>query len=44
MAWYSDVFDILFAGLDRKAGNDLWKKELTDSSSEKKNGVQEEED
>ncbi|KAI9934868.1 ATP-dependent Lon protease pim1 [Aspergillus wentii] len=34
--WYSEVFDILFANLDRDAANKVWSKALADTSSKKK--------
>ena len=36
VSWYGDVFEILFANLDMEAANNLWKKELSAPSSEKK--------
>uniref|UniRef100_A0A364L2K5 Lon protease homolog, mitochondrial n=1 Tax=Talaromyces amestolkiae TaxID=1196081 RepID=A0A364L2K5_TALAM len=34
--WYSDVFNIVFADLDREAANNVWKKQLTKPSKSKK--------
>lgn len=34
VSWYSDVFDILFADVDRNAANNLWKKELGETSEQ----------
>jgi ATP-dependent Lon protease len=34
--WYSDVFNIVFANLDREAANNAWKKQLTKPSKSKK--------
>ena len=28
VGWYSEVFDILFADLDKTAANHIWQKEL----------------
>jgi len=35
VSWYSDVFDILFAKLDKEAARYVWQKQLTDTSSKK---------
>ncbi|OJJ42719.1 hypothetical protein ASPZODRAFT_76382 [Penicilliopsis zonata CBS 506.65] len=35
VSWYSEVFDLLFADLERDAANQLWKKELAKEKSEK---------
>lgn len=29
MSWYSEVFDIMFANLDREAAKHVWKAQLT---------------
>lgn len=43
VSWYSDVFDIVFANLDREAASNLWKKELSEPSSKKHDGANEDE-
>ncbi|KAE8377673.1 Lon protease C-terminal proteolytic domain-containing protein, partial [Aspergillus bertholletiae] len=35
VSWYSEVFDLLFTGLDKNAANHLWQKELTEASKNK---------
>lgn len=42
VGWYSDVFDILFTGLDKDAARHVWQQQLADTSS-KKNGSEEDE-
>ena len=34
--WYSDVFDIIFPGLDAEAANSVWEKQLKEPEKEKK--------
>jgi Lon-like ATP-dependent protease len=29
VSWYSEVFDILFADLDKQAANSVWQKQLS---------------
>ncbi|KAF9893779.1 ATP-dependent Lon protease pim1 [Aspergillus nanangensis] len=36
VSWYSEVFDLLFADLDKKAAKDIWRKQLTETSNKKK--------
>lgn len=36
MDWYSDVFDIIFPGLDAEAANSVWEKQLKEPEKEKK--------
>lgn len=43
MSWYSDVFDILFAKLDKEAARHVWQKQLTDTSSKKSSKADEDE-
>ena len=33
-AWYSDVFDLVFANLDKEKANTVWKKQLKKSKKE----------
>lgn len=35
VSWYSDVFNLLFAKLDKEAARHVWQKQLTDTSSKK---------
>ncbi|GMF77974.1 unnamed protein product [Aspergillus oryzae] len=35
MSWYSEVFDLLFTGLDKDAANHIWQKELAEKSKNK---------
>ncbi|KAL4893025.1 putative LON domain serine protease [Aspergillus ambiguus] len=41
-SWYSEVFDILFSGVDKNAANQIWKKQLAEPS--KKSNKHDEED
>lgn len=34
--WYSDVFDIIFPGVDADAANAVWEKQLKEPEKEKK--------
>lgn len=34
--WYSDVFDIIFPGVDVEAANTVWEKQLKEPAGEKK--------
>lgn len=47
MNWYSDVFNIVFANLDRDAANNAWKEQLAkpaeEDQHEKRNEEEEEE-
>jgi Lon-like ATP-dependent protease len=29
VSWYSEVFDLVFPGVDKEAANNLWKAQLT---------------
>lgn len=44
MSWYSEVFDIVFANLDKEAAQHIWKEQLAEppSSSSKKHETKEE--
>ena len=42
VGWYSDVYSILFAGLDKDAARHVWQQQLADTSS-KKNANEEDE-
>ncbi|EIT78061.1 Lon protease C-terminal proteolytic domain-containing protein [Aspergillus flavus] len=35
VSWYSEVFDLLFTGLDKDAANHIWQKELAEKSKNK---------
>ncbi|KOC11362.1 putative mitochondrial serine protease Pim1 [Aspergillus flavus AF70] len=35
VSWYSEVFDLLFSGLDKDAANHIWQKELAEKSKNK---------
>lgn len=35
VSWYSEVFDLLFTGLDKDAANLIWQKELAEKSKNK---------
>ncbi|KAB8272752.1 Lon protease C-terminal proteolytic domain-containing protein, partial [Aspergillus minisclerotigenes] len=35
VSWYSEVFDLLFTGLDKDAANHIWQKELAERSKNK---------
>lgn len=35
--WYSDVFDLLFADLDKGTANQIWRKELAEPTKKKAN-------
>lgn len=43
VGWYSDVYDILFANLDKEVARNVWQKQLADTSSKKKTGGDEDE-
>jgi Lon-like ATP-dependent protease len=43
VSWYSDVFNILFAKLDKEAARYVWQKQLTDTSSKKSSKADEDE-
>lgn len=34
VSWYSDVFNIVFANLDREAANNAWKEQLAKPADE----------
>ncbi|KAI9726642.1 MAG: ATP-dependent Lon protease pim1 [Chrysothrix sp. TS-e1954] len=36
VGWYSEVFDLVFANLDKQKANDLWKAQLAKASEERK--------
>lgn len=36
MSWYSEVFDLVFPGLDKDAANKVWEKELKGKKDKKK--------
>ncbi|KAF2180668.1 ATP-dependent protease La [Zopfia rhizophila CBS 207.26] len=38
VSWYSEVFDLVFPGLDKEAANKLWEKELKSKKGDKKKG------
>lgn len=38
MNWYTQVFDLLFANLDKEAAHKVWRKQLTETPSNKKRG------
>ncbi|KAF2201866.1 ATP-dependent protease La [Delitschia confertaspora ATCC 74209] len=46
VSWYSEVFDLVFPGLDKDSANHVWAKELKQGKKEKKKGkdVRKEED
>lgn len=35
VGWYSEVFDTVFKGVDRKRAGKLWKKELAEPKKDK---------
>ncbi|KAG2413266.1 ATP-dependent protease La [Aspergillus terreus] len=43
-SWYSEVFDILFADLDKNAANQMWKKQLKEAPKKSKESHEEEDD
>lgn len=43
VGWYSDVYNILFANLDKDEARHVWQQQLADTSSKKKNGGDEDE-
>ncbi|RAL17688.1 endopeptidase La [Aspergillus homomorphus CBS 101889] len=44
VGWYSEVFDILFADLDRTAANHVWQKQLAEKPKNKSQTASEEDD
>ncbi|PYH44272.1 endopeptidase La [Aspergillus saccharolyticus JOP 1030-1] len=44
VGWYSEVFDILFADLDKTAANHIWQKELTAQPKNKSEAASEEDE
>jgi Lon-like ATP-dependent protease len=44
VSWYSEVFDILFADLDKDAAKRVWQKELSEDSKKKKSKDHDEDD
>ncbi|KKK16950.1 hypothetical protein P175DRAFT_0525004 [Aspergillus ochraceoroseus IBT 24754] len=44
VSWYSEVFDILFADLDKEAANHIWQKQLSEKPQKKKSNDVEEDD
>jgi len=40
--WYSDVFDLVFPGLDKEQANAVWKDQLKKKKSSKKNEKEDE--
>lgn len=42
--WYSDVFDLVFPGLDKEAANKVWKKQLKKSKKEEKKDEEDSDD
>lgn len=36
VSWYSEVFDLVFPGLDKEASNKLWEKELKGKKGDRK--------
>jgi Lon-like ATP-dependent protease len=43
VGWYGEVFDLVFADLDRAKAQSLWKKQLSDSRREQKESEKSEE-
>ena len=43
VGWYPDVYEILFADLDKEAARNVWQKQLADTSSKKKKAEDEDE-
>ncbi|KAL1969821.1 hypothetical protein VTN77DRAFT_7330 [Rasamsonia byssochlamydoides] len=44
VSWYSDVFNIMFANLDRNAANNLWKEQLAKPADEHQHEKREDEE
>ncbi|OGM39740.1 putative mitochondrial serine protease Pim1 [Aspergillus bombycis] len=44
VSWYSEVFDLLFTGLDKDAANHIWQKELAEKSKNKSTKDNEDDD
>jgi Lon-like ATP-dependent protease len=44
VSWYSEVFDILFADLDKDAAKRVWQKELSEDPKKKKKSNDHDED
>ncbi|KAE8131952.1 Lon protease C-terminal proteolytic domain-containing protein [Aspergillus pseudotamarii] len=44
VSWYSEVFDLLFTGLDKDAANHIWQKELAEKSKDKSTKDSEDDD
>lgn len=44
MAWYSEVFDIVFPSLDKDYANKLWDKELKSKKGDRKKREQKKKD
>ncbi|KAI9374050.1 Lon protease C-terminal proteolytic domain-containing protein [Aspergillus egyptiacus] len=44
VSWYSEVFDILFADLDKNAAGQVWQKQLSEDPTRKKKSSEAEED
>jgi Lon-like ATP-dependent protease len=42
--WYSDVFDLVFPGLDKEEANDVWKKQLSKKNHDSNEKDKEEDD
>jgi len=36
VAWYNEVFDLVFPGVDAKAANNMWKQQLKKDKKDKK--------
>lgn len=36
VAWYNEVFDLVFPGVDAKAANSMWKQQLKKEKKDKK--------
>jgi Lon-like ATP-dependent protease len=44
VSWYSEVFELVFPGLNKEAGNKMWEKELKSKKGDRKKREQKKKD